>query len=352
MSQPAPLSPPTDLLALLRAVEDGPGDMETLQVLADWFEENDQPLRAELIHLHLDLAALPEDEPGKAQASERQEDLRARFEQEWLAPLCGGPVQCVYDRGTLAGIALDVQLFLAHAEEICLQTGARHIDLFSPPRYLGGERGLGALASSPYLARVRSLDLAGAYLTTGDIEELTSSPYLTGMTELRLQGNSFGVEGVRALAGCRSLVRLSKLRLGGNLLGDSGARLLAEDGLWPNLTELDLSRNSVTDGGLAALAASPLLGRLGVLDLSENVIGDVGVRVLVRSPYLGNLHALDLGGNFFGDGGLAALANCRRLRGLRGLDVHGNYFGAAGVAAWARSPFIGQLLDERFRHLR
>src|SRR4051794_15178184 len=115
MSEPPRSEAPPDFLALLQAAEEQ-GDDTALQLLADWLEDNDEPLRAELIHLRLELAALPED-ADRAVLLERQRTVQAALEQAWLAPLGGGEWR--FERGLVDSVALDVRCFLDHAEDIC-----------------------------------------------------------------------------------------------------------------------------------------------------------------------------------------------------------------------------------------
>jgi uncharacterized protein (TIGR02996 family) len=80
---------PPELLDLLHAVSDRPGDEQARLILADWLDENGGPAdvaRAELIRLQCRLAALPPDDLACLELQRRQRDLIQAHAPAWLGP--------------------------------------------------------------------------------------------------------------------------------------------------------------------------------------------------------------------------------------------------------------------------
>jgi hypothetical protein len=78
---------------------------------------------------------------------------------------------------------------------------------------------------------------------------------------------------MRAVLSSPYLVRLRSLDLSRGDLGDEGVALLASRDL-PNLRWLNLDFNQIGRGGLDALCASQSLPRLAYVSLMSNVVGD------------------------------------------------------------------------------
>jgi hypothetical protein len=132
-------------------------------------------------------------------------------------------------------------------------------------------------------------------------EALAGSPYLKRLTTLDLYESGLEVAGVRALARSASLAGLTTLVLGGacrEVDGDAWAAALVEPpAQLARLKYLHLSFNSIGDAGVRALAAAPQLACLTTLDLTSNQCGGEGARALVDSAHLRGLRALKLRGN-------------------------------------------------------
>jgi uncharacterized protein (TIGR02996 family) len=145
----------------------------------------------------------------------------------------------------------------------------RHLPILRLAGKIGNE-GMAVLASHPTAAKIRTLDLRGAGLTTTGIREMCASPYLTQVKSLDLSSNSIKDTGLKAL-----------LR-------------------WPHLSgvrNLILTRTKLSDRGAAALAECPALVELRRLHVDYNNIGAPGCRALARSPHLTRLTSLNLHDN-------------------------------------------------------
>jgi uncharacterized protein (TIGR02996 family) len=250
-----------------------------------------------------------------------------------------------------------------------------------------GDAGLAALASSPTIRRLRSLDLAESRVTAEGARHLAGAAHLATLRTLDLHGNPVGPAGARHLADSPHLAGLRWLSLaqagindealqalaaaphlrprvlllarsaldrGGegaaapptrNAVGPAGLAALAASPVLAGLEELDLSHNPVGDAGLAALAASPHAVALRKLKLTKCDLHDEGVIALARASWGTALRDLDLGMNRIGDAGGTALAGWPTLAGVRRLDVGSNQLTDVTVLALAASPHLGAVRD-------
>ncbi len=127
-----------------------------------------------------------------------------------------------------------------------------------------------ALAESPTL-RPSRLDLSDNGLGDRGARALVAPPGDARLTGLRFV--ALGLPGVRALAGSPRLANLATLDLSGGLFGDAGARALAASPHMAHLVGLSLYGCGVRDAGSQALLGSPHLTRLRTVDLRQNKLG-------------------------------------------------------------------------------
>src|SRR5262249_13458285 len=137
------------------------------------------------------------------------------------------------------------------------------------------------LAGSPYLARLRGLDLArmcvcGDCPIERELRKLFRSPHAANLTELTLAEDRIDDAGAAALAAAQS--RVATLDLSGNRSGPAGARALAGAAALASLRALDLSGNPIGAAGAEALAASGRLAGLESLTLRSADIPAEGRR--------------------------------------------------------------------------
>jgi uncharacterized protein (TIGR02996 family) len=229
-----------------------------------------------------------------------------------------------------------------------------------------GHAGIEALANSPSAAGLTDLDLSTNPRFTADtLRALASSPHLARLGTLRL-GNTYGgthgqaimPEGLAALAESPTLNELHTLDLDGlRSLTDEALTALAGARGLPGLKTLCLARcqinpmNSlirstwrlVGPEGFANFVRGPLLGRLRLLDLAGNHVGLPGVQALAESPQAANLVSLTLASCYLTDEALATLAGSPHLARLCVLSLRSNAFGDAGARALAASPHLNRL---------
>jgi uncharacterized protein (TIGR02996 family) len=207
--------------------------------------------------------------------------------------------------------------------------------------------GLVALTAGSRLARMRRLVLKKPSVRSGVADLLAAAP-LDALRYLTLSGVGLNADGLGQLVGSPRLAGLRELALPNNWLDDRGAITLARSPHLANLKSLNLDSCHIGPAGAAALAASPHLARLQHLDLSDNLqLGDEGVRALADSPYLGELRFLDLSLVGMTEEGLRTLAHARGLGKLRRLYVCSNKFALAGpaVRAFANPSCLPSLLS-------
>jgi uncharacterized protein (TIGR02996 family) len=262
--------------AFLRAIKEEPLDDGPRLIFADWLEENGQPERAQFLRLQVELARRPGDDPERPGLEAHQRQLLAEHGARWLGPWAKGK----WAKGPWAKGKWEFRRGLLHIE-------CHAAKLFK----------LLAANGEAALEWVEGLTLQ---VPRAKLRVLLDSPWLRHLTALDLSSNGsngFGDAGAAALASSPHLAGLTALNLAGNnAITAAGAKVLASSPHLARLTTLDLGFNDIGDAGAAALASSPHLARLTALNLKANSIGEVGVAALASSPHLARLTTLNLKG--------------------------------------------------------
>jgi uncharacterized protein (TIGR02996 family) len=259
-----------ELIALLDAVKDHPDEDTPRLVLADWLDEQDDPLDAERAKfIRDDIATTGSRGPRPTLTTDEQRVAREELMRRWLGPVWGLARNWRFERGLpvlfVSGPRLlkaDVPALLAAESFAFVQF--IHLDDAGGPR-------MEAMAAMPEFRFVPGLSVdpfnaLGTHYST----KFFGSPHLTGLRQIEFRGVRPGALGVQALADNPALARLRKL---------------------------SLVHNKLVDKGVIALAGSPHLARLEVLELYDNNIGDKGAEALAASAALANLRVLGLGKN-------------------------------------------------------
>src|SRR5581483_8793089 len=129
--------------------------------------------------------------------------------------LATGPV---FRRGFVEEVKVTARQFLGHAPVLFAAGPVRHLHLLD----LGGH--LGAVLSSPHLARLTGLTVYAQHLGEPLARAVADSPHLAGLTELHLGRNRIGDGGVERLAASPIPAKLEVLDLSENELGEASAR--------------------------------------------------------------------------------------------------------------------------------
>lgn len=239
--------PRREVLAFLADIRDNPEDDAPRLILADWLQEQDDPVqvaRGEFVRLQ---CLAPRTEPSRT----RQAELLQQFADAWLGPLRKYVEAWICWRGLLhVGAAAPVLLGDAAADEV-------------PEEGFAWIEGVTLFGMDSRLA-VR----------------LAESPWLAGITTLEMRGGRIGTTGARALANSPYVRSLRTLLLGGHNIGDGGAEALAHAPALERLATVSLTNNRITDAGARAWAASPHLPRMTGLMLGGNPITQEAIRTL------------------------------------------------------------------------
>jgi uncharacterized protein (TIGR02996 family) len=206
--------------AFVRAIADDLYDDTPRLIFADWFEEHDDPDRAEFIRVQCELEPMRDRyEIDRAAALHRREDeLLAQHQKEWLGTMPKGwddwrtGASAEFRRGFVDTVSMPVRTFLELGAEVRrLHPTIRRVVLFRVAGY--GPR----LAACPALHGLAELELACWYSNL-DAVAIASSPHLRQLQVLEIW------------LGRRD-----------TLLSDPGfCRIMAGSKAWPHLRELTL----------------------------------------------------------------------------------------------------------------
>ncbi len=177
------------------------------------------------------------------------------------------------------------------------------------------------------------LGLADCWIGMPAIQALAMSENTSSLTDLDVghngirEGRKWGLkeEHIALLASSPSLARLTRLSLAGipwigNVPGVFSSRPLFQ------LKHLDLSASRIGLAQLPNLLESPWLKGVQSLVLDDNPIGDRGAALLANHPGAGQLQELSLARCGLGDDGLLALTNNSSMADLRHVDLRGQEF--------------------------
>jgi uncharacterized protein (TIGR02996 family) len=357
--------------ALLAAVGADPDDDTARLVYADFLQERaagTDTARAEFIRAQVELARPPQ----RGQAARRRtllaraKALQKRHGAEWAAPVFdavgtrreGFAREIDYDRwdrgfldwlsfeslaafrdrapavlalGPITGLSL--QKFndadaRALADLPALRT-VRRLSLFGSGRRTGPfERNIGddtaaALAASPHLARLDTLDLAQNRLTTAGVRALAHSPTLSRLTKLRLYGNDLGDDTYAMLVDSPLAGRMTEWRVDGSArITSEAARTLARATHLGHVTAISFDNTDIADDGVEALAGAHHLAGLRDLDFRCTPITDRAVRVIARAPVFANLERLNFVKTWIGGTGARYLRESKTLTRIKFLALY------------------------------
>lgn len=171
------------LQALLADPED-----DTLRLaMADWFDENDQPARAEFVRAQIELARGVPDRARRRELELRQRDLLMAHDREWVAPLAAvlrcAPGQWggwVFRRGFVEYFNLPAMVVNKHGDRLARLTPVR--ELFLRPCSPGSAFAL--CRNRPWVRSVTRLYLDVNGLTDAAAEALIECPDFAGLRTL------------------------------------------------------------------------------------------------------------------------------------------------------------------------
>lgn len=206
-----------------------------------------------------------------------------------------------------------------------------------------------ARAIPPGLRMLSLIGFIGTDFNDRCAEVLAGAPSVAELEHLRLWNCNLKSEGAVALARSPYLKKLRALDLGLgqytlNKIRGEGCKALAAEGALPSLSSLDLDFNDVGDEGWLAMVQSGKLERFTLLRLQKCQLSDASLVPMFEAGRMDALVTLDLSHNLMGPAGAKALA-AMAPRQLRNLWLYGDPIGDEGVAAVVQAPWLGQLKE-------
>jgi uncharacterized protein (TIGR02996 family) len=275
------LAPPRpELIALLDAIKDNPDEDTPRLVLADWLDEQDDPLDAER-------AAFIRSQIAKHRARRSVKPLTPKIEfvRQWFGPLAGLVGKRVQFARGLPSVKISGERFLKPDVPALLATEVFAFVQFVSVTDTGGFRML-RVAAVPEFRHVAGLGVYPfAPFRAPEAEKFFNSPNLSGLRQIEFNATTPGIAGAQALANNPALSRLRKLTIIYSQLADAAAVALAGSPHLTNLQYLCLAHNNVGDGAAEAIANSPHLANLRELVLSDNRRISVKGKRLLRDKF-------------------------------------------------------------------
>jgi uncharacterized protein (TIGR02996 family) len=115
----------------LRAIIESPDDDAPRLVFADWLDEHGETERAEFIRVQIELATLPKS-GRRTRLEEREKELLARHEEEWVKPIRKRVVSWVFRRGFVAEVGVTLQAYMKHTYEVIRVAPIRRLCYLDP----------------------------------------------------------------------------------------------------------------------------------------------------------------------------------------------------------------------------
>jgi uncharacterized protein (TIGR02996 family) len=223
----------------LRAIAAEPAEDAPRVVFADWLEERGQARRAEFIRVQCELSRTFADAGRRWELLERSRELERANAADWLGEAAAWADRVRWERG-FPVVTMNAGTFLAAsaepgAFEAFERAGLMHL------RLVGARGQVPAVAESPLLRHLHTLDLDGNRIGDASLDALLAGRQLASLHTLVVPNNVISDAGLAhlAAAGPRSL-RFVDLR---------NNRIDAVTGRWPPPFAVDLDGNEVEGVG-------------------------------------------------------------------------------------------------------
>lgn len=220
------------------AILNDPANDELRFLYAEQLENEGDPL-GEFIRTQCLLAEACSGDPAAFLLERRERDLLSAHETEWAGDLANHVHWWTFRRGFVHEISAAAGAFIAGAPRLFRMAPIQVVHLDGVPDCIE------SLAASPFLKRVRFLDLSDNPLGNRCLRVLAESPHLVNLRGLNLSSAFIGDAGLSALAASPYLTNLEELYLCDNRIGRSGIRALADSPLRDQLKVLSLRFNQI-----------------------------------------------------------------------------------------------------------
>lgn len=200
--------------ALITKILSEPDDDLPRLIFADWLEEHGDP-RGEFIRLQCRLHGMTAADPDWNPCKERERDLLAARQKEWLGRLekLHG-TKLVFERGLLKQFVCSLSQFV---QKDCQKALLKRLPYLGCERLWlhggGGTEDLNQLLGCEALALFPRLTWNNSSLEDEDLARFVQSPRLGRLHSLTLGGFHFGFGGLVSLASSELLSRLRELSL-------------------------------------------------------------------------------------------------------------------------------------------
>jgi hypothetical protein len=153
--------------------------------MADWFEENENPARAEFIRVQVELARGVEERQRRNELELRQRELLTEHEARWVEPLTEA-LNCkgewggwLFRRGFVEYFHLPGPVVNRHGEKLSRLTPVR--ELFLMPCISSS---VVTLCKKPWLRSVTALYISRSRLNANAVQALIACPYFESLRKL------------------------------------------------------------------------------------------------------------------------------------------------------------------------
>lgn len=215
---------PQDDMLLSAILADPDNDSPRLAYAARMDAERNQ--RGAFIRLQLALARFDaaRGDPIRTMYAIDSQEYLDQFGSEWAAPIASLVPRYEFHRGFVSRVKLAARDFLDRAPQLFALAPIQHLDLTDSAGIVR------ELFDSPYLDRIRSLDLAQNSLTDADVKFLADSDHVSELRWLSLAVNNIHEPGLEFLAASKNLPQLRFVNFTANPV-DPGEQYAYDQGL-------------------------------------------------------------------------------------------------------------------------
>lgn len=242
-----------EMEAFLQDIKEHPEDDVPRLIFSDWLEERGDP-RGSLMRLQCELSSLPLDAPKRTSRQQKEQQLEKKVE-DWLQPKPQWLSNWESRRG-LWKVYADLH---SHPDKWSLWVTAHWWPWMDSLRLRIWPQHFPQRISSFAILALNELDLRDNTVGPREAQALANSPHVRNLISLNLQRTGMNDEGIATLSRSPHLSRLRSLDLSYNVnVTDAGISALMQSREWTDLREMNLTGTRVSRE-----AREPLRDRFG-----------------------------------------------------------------------------------------